>query len=322
MHNRLPFNKSKHGSHVNRDNPPAHSCSCACKPKLIYAAELNDEFTSLLPSLTQYGEMICFARNQHCILGASLCMPEINDQQGYFRGGNHQVDLHWDTHPWRYAYTVHEEHKDRGVFIGMEFYDADHRALCRTFLTPESEHLAYHRQIQNYVKRTVHEDELSSWYRMGDLTPEYQTAFNLISDSFTEMDRASGSIASWEEGLAMNEEGFSNDPSLAYRLLKEATENGQSFTLTTSGAFGRLSLPFTPRITELGANGWMYAGGVSRALRLNLNAVYSYWIGVCFDGCDYCSYVEAVDAYGDLILRITSTNFELYQEWQELARAS
>lgn len=319
MNNRHPHNADQNPPEKDKQPAGPHQCNCGCKPELVYAAELNQDYSRLLPDLCQFGETICFARNLHCILGAAICLPDMTGKSGYFKGGNTCIDLHWDTTQWRYAYTVHEQHKDRGLFVGLEFYDKNHRALCRTFLTPDSEHRDYQQRVQEFIYRQIPDEEVAGWYRMGDLTPHFQTASHAISEHFLKQDPSSAPIASWQKDLAINEQGFPNHACLAYALLWDAMEQGQELALTTAGAFGRLSLPFAPKVVERGMNGWMYAGAPNRALRLNLSATGSYWIGLCYDGYEFCSYLEALDVYGDLILRITSADTDTYQYWQSLA---
>ncbi|WOO41389.1 ChuX/HutX family heme-like substrate-binding protein [Rubellicoccus peritrichatus] len=296
-------------------------CSCGCEPEAVYVAELHQDHARILPSLSELGETICFARNQHCILGASLCMPELEGNSGYFSGGNCDTDMHLDTTQWRYAYTVHEQHQNRGTFIGLEFFDAQHRALFRTFLTPDSEKQDFQALVHSFYRRTVHVDEMAGWHRMGELTRTGKNKYGSISSNFIKRDPWSAPLASWQNHTTPNEMGFSGELPLAHTLLLDASEENQELTITTTGSFGRMALSFAPQTVEKSQVGWLYAGAESRALRLNLSAVSSYWIGACSSENSIYSYLEAVDAFGDLILRITSANADSYRYWQSLAKS-
>lgn len=321
MQNRNQKHTQDKQSEGKQNETPKKGCSCGCEPEAVYIAELHQDHARLLPSLAQLGETIFFARNQHCILGASLCIPDLEGNSGYFIGGNYDTDLHLDTSQWRYAYTVHEEHQNRGLFIGLEFFDSQHRALFRTFLTPDSERRDFQALIHSFYRRTVHVHEMAAWHRMGELTSASENNYRAVSDSFIKKDPWSAPLASWQNHAAPTEMGFSGELLLPYALLFDAKEEAQDLTLTTVGSVGRMSLSFAPKVVERSKVGWLYAGAENRALRLNLSAVSTYWIGACTSGNDVYSYFEAVDAFGDLILRITSANSDSYLYWQSLAKS-
>ena len=313
-------NKHDRGSQAEHTQARNKECRCGCEPEAVYVAELHQDHARLLPGLAQLGETICFARNQHCILGASLCVPDLEGNSGYFSGGNYGVDLHLDTTQWRYAYTVHEEHQNRGLFIGLEFFDSRHQALFRTFLTPDSERSDFQTMVHRYYRRTVPIEEMAGWHRMGELTSAARNDYQPISDCFIRRDPWSAPLESWQNNTTPSEIGFSGELPLPYALLLDATEEDQNLTITITGSVGRMSLAFAPKVVESSKVGWLYAGAQNRALRLNLSAVSTYWIGACASGSDVYSYLEAVDAFGNLILRITSADSESYRYWQSLAK--
>ena len=81
--------------------------------------------------------------------------------------------------------------------------------------------------------------------------------------------------------------------------------------------YGRMSTSLTPHTVERLSIEWMYAGESGTALRLDLSAVGMYWVGQGVRDGQAFSYLEAVDAFGDLILRLSRP--QSYRYWQGLA---
>ncbi len=314
------FNPQSGESNGHRSDPNGQkSCNCGCQPKYAYAAELAQDYTRLLPELSQFGEMICFVRNQHCILGSSLCLPDMEHIGPYYRGSNQYADIRWDTSQWDHTYTVHETHVDDRLMVGMESFDQHHRALCRIFLAPDSEVYRYRQCLQAHVVRDVPEAELASWYRVGDLRTQYRQTPQLATEYSLKQDPAGAAIPSWEEGISLQEQGYPSSDAFWAKLFRDAVEAQSQLILTVAGKFGRMSMPFYPSMSERNPKSWLYVGGSSQAMHLYLPTVTSIWIGMHFDGYSYCSYVEALDAFGNLALRVTSTDTAQFRHWQRLA---
>ncbi len=136
--------------------------------------------------------------------------------------------------------------------------------------------------------------EISNWHRMGQLTPPAAATHAPLLDAFARTDLPSTPFDGRRLALA-NEAGFAGNLPLAHAVLSDAQEENQELGVTVSGGFGRMSLAFTPQVAERISPEWMYAGEPGSALRLDLSAVGTYWIGSYNEGGRRFSYLEAVD---------------------------
>ncbi|MBC2596179.1 hypothetical protein H5P28_18070 [Ruficoccus amylovorans] len=295
-----------------------HQCSCGCQPEAVYVAELQRDYAGILPELCSLGEMICFARNRHCILGGLIALPDLRGDGPTFTGTTPRSDFHLDTTQWSHAYTVHERHKSCGTFIGLEFYDANHRALFRTCVSPGSEQRDLQGLVHNFHRRGVPLEEMAAWHRMGRLTPAHTALHAGVTDRFARADLPSTPFDATRVPIK-NEAGFDGSLPLANAILADAQEEAQELGVTVSGGFGRMSLAFTPYMLENISESWLYAGEPGYALRLDLSAVNTYWIGSYEADGHHFSYLEAVDAFGGLITRICSANPDSHRYWRSLA---
>jgi putative heme degradation protein len=302
-----------------RATPPHSKCACGCQPEAVYVAELHREFDSLLPELSRLGELNCFARNPACILGSCLAMPDLRGAGGRYAGGTARADFHLDTRQWRHAYLVHEHHRARGTFMGLEFFDRHHQALFRAFLSPDSEQRELQSLINLYYQRSVPLDEMSAWHRMGRLDHPAHT----VTDSGVDADFAAADPLSipfdGAQPRRLEECGFDGALPLVEIALSAAQEEAQELGVTVAGSFGRMSVAFTPHTVERLSPQWLYAGESGYALRLNLSAVALYWIGSCELGGQRFSYLEATDARGELIARLNSPHPDTHRTWRALA---
>ncbi|MDP0495546.1 MAG: ChuX/HutX family heme-like substrate-binding protein [Verrucomicrobiota bacterium JB024] len=298
--------------------PAFSKCACGCQPEAVYVAELHREFDSLLPELSRLGELNCFARNPACILGSCLAMPDLWGGDGRFAGSTARADFHLDTRQWRHAYLVHEHHRTRGTFMGLEFFDRHHQALFRTFLSPDSEQRELQSLINHYYRRSVPLDEMSGWHRMGRLDPAQPSADSGVDAVFATTDPLSIPFDG-EQPRRLEEYGFDGALPLVEIALSAAQEEAQELGVTVAGSFGRMSVAFTPHTVERLSPQWLYAGESGYALRLNLSAVALYWLGSCeLDGQRF-SYLEATNAHGELIVRLSSPHPDTHRTWQALA---
>lgn len=303
----------------NRAQPPpkACQCSCNCQPEITYVAELQPDFAGILPELSTLGELLCFGRNQHCILGHNLALPDLRRFDNRYTGSTSCVDFHLDATTWEHAYYVREHHHQRGTFTGLEFYDASHRALFRVAQTPDSEPRELTQMLDRFFHRNVPLDELGAWRRMGNLTADAQYT-EACRAEFLASDTLSRPIDSTRLH-ALNERGYDGSLPLAYAILLDAIEEEQELAITVSGSFGRMSATLSPAVAQQISPSWIYVGGLGQSLRLNLAAVHSYWVGSCGLDHNAFSYLEALNAYGELIFRIGSASPESSRYWQSLA---
>ncbi|MEO0795708.1 MAG: ChuX/HutX family heme-like substrate-binding protein [Verrucomicrobiota bacterium] len=298
-------------------------CPCCKSTQLEVerACELQPQFNEILGDLSKLGLLLCFARNRSCSIGVAGCVPDLLTDKTSSAGCNYDMNLHLNTPAWQYAYSVHERNSNGGSFIGMEFFDKNHNGLFRIALTPDSEVQEFQNITRNYYRRPVSAEEIGTWRRMAELTPLNEANHTPISESFIQKDSWSAPLVSSERQETNDEMGFSGHLPLCRTALAEALNDNAELVLTVAGGFGRVCTTFAPKVLEDAQRGWLFAGGDGRMLRFNPCAVATYWIGKHETPKESYSYLEAVDCFGDLILRITSYNPDSHRNWQALASA-
>lgn len=288
--------------------------------ELIHADELRCEPASMLCQLEAVGELLCFARNRHCIIGFAGCLPELQPSGPFLRGSSEEVCLCLDTASWRFASATHERAPSCGMLTGIEFFDDHHCALFRTALTPDSDRMAYQAITQAHYQRCLPPEEFDGWRRLAEMPRVGEAKHVLPSEELLAIDAWNTPLEAWGDTQVCDEMGFPGDFLLAYAVFSAVIEEGQSLVITVVGAFGQFSLPFQPAAIERVQRGWIYVGGEGRMLRFNTQAIANYWVGRYSDSGQNISYLEAVDAHGDLIFRLTSDHEHSFQYWQALAR--
>jgi len=301
--------------------PEQCPCCQGAPLELVHAAELEPQCAEILCELSRLGLLFCFARNRNCSVGVAGCMPPLSTGSGSLHGATSEMNVHFDIAEWKHVYVVHERISTKGNFLGLEFFDEHHNALYRAAMTPDSEARELQTIAHHYFRRCVRPEEVASWNRMAEMKPFDRVNHVQIREAFAQADRWSAPFAGDTHRPLKQEMGFSGSHRLAHAVLAEAQEEGSELILTVAGGFGRVCTPIIPCFLEIAQRDWLYVGGEGRMLRLDPAAVASYWIGKFETDHDAFSYLEALDCYGDLILRISSGNTESYRYWQSLAGA-
>ncbi|GHC08663.1 ChuX/HutX family heme-like substrate-binding protein [Cerasicoccus arenae] len=316
------ISSNRRDGQTNNDSQECEGSRFGVNTYPVHVTELDFRLGHLLEELSRLGMLLIFVRNRHCISGIAGCMPSMFPTGKTFSGSTHEAHLHLNPDRWDHAYVIHEQDERKGAYIGIEFFDARHNALFRAALTPNSEGCEMQQITQQYYQRCVPVEEMAGWTRMAELSCPTTASHLQIDDNFIQKDPWSAPFDMATTPMVKYEAGFSGGTALARTILEEAKEEKQELILTVGGGFGRMNIPFSPSVVESVQRGWSFAGGNGGMLRLNPSAVATYWVGSYEDTDERYSYLEAVDCFGDLILRINSYNPDAYHYWCALAKAA